>query len=185
VRFFVLQSHYRSTLDFSNDAVEAASKGLEKLTSTVHHVRDALRNALQVPAPAGIDLRDYNAAFLTAMDDDFNTPQAIAALFDLSREVNQVLATHTAVSATFLRDVDNFFGEHAGRILGLTFEICSSGTTGQEDSTAALMDLLVSIRAEVRAQKLWSLSDRIRDALAQAGFVLEDKREGTRWKRTS
>lgn len=185
VRFFVLQSHYRSTLDFSNDAVEAASKGLEKLANTIRDVRDTLRTAEQIPARAGVDLRDYKTSFLEAMDDDFNTPQAIAALFDLSHEVNQVLAMQTPVSAAFLREVDDFFSEHAGRILGLTFDVSSSGGRDQSDITAALMDLIVSIRTEIRSQKLWALSDRIRDALARAGFVLEDKREGTRWKRTS
>jgi cysteinyl-tRNA synthetase len=185
VRFFILQSHYRSTLDFSDDAVEAAAKGVEKLANTVRNIRDAIRSAPQSGAGRGIDLARHKAAFLAAMDDDFNTPQAVAVLFDLVREVNQALAAEKGLSVDELQEINAFIADHATRILGITFKESPGAADSEVDSVSRLMDLLITIRTDVRAQKLWVLSDKIRDALMKFGFVLEDKREGTTWKRMS
>src|SRR5574337_303979 len=90
IRFFILQSHYRSTLDFSDEALQGAKVGLEKLLNTVRNLRAEITKAEgeSLPAEASIDLASYKSRFLSAMDDDFNSPQAIAVLFDLAREVN-------------------------------------------------------------------------------------------------
>ena len=186
VRFFVLQSHYRSTLDFSNEAVEGAAKGLEKLLNIMRHVRGALRTAKHtVPAAGGtIDLARHRTAFLQAMDDDVNTPQAIAVLFTLGTEVNQRLAAG-GLGAAALQEIEEFYLHHGGTILGITFDGDGGGSGGGEDLAAGLLDLVISVRKEIRTQKLWGLSDAIRDGLAKIGVTLEDSREGTTWKRTS
>lgn len=185
VRFFVLQSQYRSTLDFSGEAVEAAARGYEKLFNTVRNLRDAIRSAPPSGRPSGIDLARHRTTFYAAMDDDFNSPQAIAELFAVASEVNQMLSAGNNVAAPSLQEIESFFLQHAGKILGISFE--SDTDSGEEGRgvIADLLGLLIGVRADARAQKLWALSDKIRDGLSRIGFALEDKREGTTWKRTS
>lgn len=181
IRFFILQSHYRSTLDFSEDAIDAAGKGLEKLVNTVRNVRDRLKSANADGSHAQVELATYKSAFLAAMDDDFNTPQAIAALFDMSREVNQMLAPGAAISRQTLQQIDGLYTELAGTLLGLKL----GADTGSSDRQIVdgLMELIIELRKEVRAQKLYVLSDKIRDSLKALGIVLEDKKESTTWRR--
>jgi cysteinyl-tRNA synthetase len=119
VRFFILQSHYRSTLDFSEAAVSGAGKGLEKLHTTLRHIQERLATATPEGEPTGIDLQAHAQKFCSAMDEDFNAPQAIAVLFDLSREVNTVLQSGTKIKAEDLRAIEAFFHTHAGNVLGM------------------------------------------------------------------
>ncbi|MFH2004704.1 MAG: cysteine--tRNA ligase [Bacteroidota bacterium] len=178
VRFFILQSHYRSTLDFSDDALEGAAKGLEKLHNTLRNVRSELIKG--VTGGLQIDIDGFKSNFLEAMDDDFNTPQAIAVLFDLSREINAILNEGKATSED-LGKVDDLFTELGGNILGIiptTFE-SGAGKSIEED----LINLIIELRAEVRSQKLWPLSDKIRDGLNKIGVIIEDKKDGTSWRK--
>jgi cysteinyl-tRNA synthetase len=181
IRFFILQSHYRGTLDFSDEAVDAAGRGLEKLSNTVLSVRDRMKAAGTEGTPHAIDLARYRQEFLAAMDDDFNAPQAIAVLFDLSREVNQTLASVTSPDLASLKEIDSLYEELAGTVLGLRF----SSTEASEGARVVdgLMNLIIDLRKDIRAQKMYALSDKIRDALNAMGIVLEDKKDGTRWRR--
>jgi cysteinyl-tRNA synthetase len=183
VRFFVLQSHYRSTLDFSAEALEGAAKGLEKLLNTVRNVQHAIA-ANTSGAPSGIDLEKHHQTFLGAMNDDFNSPLAIAGLFDLSREVNQALARGTPLPQEELRAVEIFFATHAGDVLGLGVGT-GVGSSIAHSIEPELLSLFISLRADLRREKLWGLSDKIRDGLLALGVVLEDKKEGTAWKRAA
>jgi len=230
VRFFVLQSHYRSTLDFSEDALRGAAKGLERLHTAIRQVRERLGgagdaagspgispaahartlpestsgntstraqalpestggnttlhpNTLQnFGSPIGIDLNAYEQRFRTAMDEDFNTPQAIAVLFDLSREVNTALQQEAPIAESDLQVLDTFFATFAGDVLGI---MPGAATPAGEDQSLeqGLMSLILSLRTETRKEKLWTLADKIRDGLTQIGITLEDKKEGTTWKR--
>jgi cysteinyl-tRNA synthetase len=183
IRFFILQSHYRSTLDFSDEAVDAAGRGLEKLNNTVRNLRERLKASTHENAQPPFDLAQYKSAFLAAMDDDFNTPQAIAVLFDLSRDVNQMLASNAPVNASSLRQILDLYEELAGRILGLSF-----GTEAKGDDAEiidGLMKLILEIRSEIRAQKMYALSDKIRSGLQALGIVVEDKKGETTWRRSS
>lgn len=183
IRFFILQSHYRSTLDFSDEAVDAAGRGLEKLNNTVRNLRERLKASTHENAQPPFDLAQYKSAFLAAMDDDFNTPQAIAVLFDLSRDVNQMLASNAPVNASSLRQILDLYEELAGCILGLSF-----GTEAKGDDAEiidGLMKLILEIRSEIRAQKMYALSDKIRSGLQALGIVVEDKKGETTWRRSS
>jgi cysteinyl-tRNA synthetase len=182
IRFFVLQSHYRSTLDFSDKAVEASAEGFEKLANTLRNLRDRIGSSKPATQPLRIDLARYRAEFTAAMDDDFNTPQAIAVLFELSREVNQCLGQVSAFDVDSLRSVRDLYEELGGGILGI-FEPEESLKSRNGQIDPELMKLIIDLRNELRSQRLWALSDRIRDSLAKLGIVLEDKREGTSWKR--
>jgi len=184
VRFFILQSHYRSTLDFSDEALEGARAGYEKLSNTLRNLRERIAVSPEAGADPGINLERRTAEFRSAMDDDFNTPQAIAVLFDLLRELNQAFAGEKNYGRSTLEAVDRWYALHAGSVLGIT-----TGTAGAGEDSGTLerplVELFIAIRGEVRAQKLWALSDRIRDGLAAMGIALEDKKTGTTWKKIS
>jgi len=184
VRFFILQSHYRSTLDFSGEAVEGAAAGYEKLANTIRNLRDRSRSAGPDGSDPGIALDRFDQEFRAAMDDDFNTPQAVAVLFDLAREINQALSVEKAYARPSLEAIEQWFLLHAGTILGIMTD--AKGERANDDrAVASMMDLLIGIRAQIRAQKLWALSDQIRDGLAKIGIILEDKKTGSSWKRVS
>jgi cysteinyl-tRNA synthetase len=179
VRFFILQSHYRSTLDFSNEALEGAAKGMEKLHNTVRNIRNELQNGKNTGFQ--IDAQGFKSKFLEAMDDDFNTAQAIGVLFDLSKEINALRAENRA-SAEDLLSVNELFNELGGNMLGIIPAAFESGSS-EKSIEDGLVNLILELRSEVRAQKLWQLSDKIRDGLTKIGIVVEDKKDGTSWRR--
>ena len=179
IRFFILQSHYRSTLDFSDEAIDAAASGLARLTNTLHHLSERIgQGRPETPAPA-IDLAPYKSAFLDAMNDDFNTPQAIAVLFDLSREVNAHLSRNESLDADSMRGIVALYEDLGGQILGIKFREASTNQSLED----GLMKLILELRDELRRQKLWGLSDKIRESLNGLGIVLEDKKDGSSWRK--
>lgn len=183
IRFFILQSHYRSTLDFSDEALDAAGKGLERLSNTVRHLKERMKLASSDGVDAGIDCANLKAAFLTAMDDDFNTPQALAVLFDLSKEVNHLLTSASPVNLASLQQILDLYQELAGTVLGLRLE--HETESADLRLVDGLMKLIIEMRAELRAQKLFALADNIRNNLQSLGIVLEDKKGETTWRRRS
>jgi len=178
LRMYVLNSHYRSDLDFTVDGLEAAEAGLKRLHTAVQAVRRALSSAGD-GAACGIDLAAVRERFTAAMDDDFNSPQAIAALFDLTREVNAWLNSGQALAKADLEAIDTLYREFGGQVLGLVPDQFSGGNAGLEDTLATL---LIELRAEVRKQKNFALGDQIRDRLAAVGVMLEDRPEGTTYR---
>ncbi len=180
IRFFVLQSHYRSTLDFSEEALQGAKTGYEKLVNSVRQVREQLQKS-ESENLKSINIEKVKSDFLEAMNDDFNTAQAIAVLFDLSREVNSALA-QGGVSKETLSSVNEMFNELGGQVLGIIPGNLDE-QSGEGNLTLDFMQVILDVRAEVRSQKLWSLSDKIRDGLQKLGITLEDKKDGTTWKR--
>jgi cysteinyl-tRNA synthetase len=184
VRFFILQSHYRSTLDFSDEALHGAKSGFEKLQNTLRNLGEEITKATQEKRTneASIDLQLYDSRFRGAMDDDFNTPQAIAVLFDLSKETNALLNLETKFSAESLQKIDTLFRVLGGTVLGIVSGQPTASTSDIKFE-ADLMQLIIGVRADVRSQKLWALSDLIRDGLKKLGVTLEDKKDGTVWRR--
>jgi cysteinyl-tRNA synthetase len=182
LRFFILSSHYRSPTDFSEEALDAAARGLERLYGAVGLVREQLRNAKgKEPDPGWTaKLEEYKARFVDVMNDDFNTPQGIATLFDLSREVNALLNAGDPVSRGTLESIDALFRELGGDVLGIIPDDLAQEVGG--DLVDGLLRLLVDLRQEARDAKDWGTSDSIRDRLAEMGITLEDGVEGTRWR---
>lgn len=176
LRFFIIQSHYRSTLDFNVEAIEAAQTGLEKLRKTASH----LRKASSAPTANGSakELPAFMNDFFAAMDDDFNTPVALGALFEGVTEVNKLLAAGSADTET-LRSYASALEVAFDNILGL--DLFSREEEVGGEMTAGLMELLIDLRKEARARKDFATSDAIRDRLKEIGVVLEDTKEGTRW----
>jgi cysteinyl-tRNA synthetase len=181
VRFFILQSHYRSTLDFSDEAIDAAATGLLRLANTMAMLRERTPGRNAPPSSTSIDLPLYKKSFLEAMNDDFNTPQAIASLFDLAREVNSRLGNNGLLEAGEALAIIDLFDELAGKILGIDLSVTSHRSSLEGD----LMKLIVKLRETLRKEKMWKLSDTIRDSLGDLGITLEDKSEGTSWRRSS
>jgi cysteinyl-tRNA synthetase len=186
IRFFVLSSHYRSVTDFSEEALEAAGRGLERLTSTVRLVHDRMRQAEgdQVDADWAAKVGDYKARFEQAMNDDFNTPRAIATLFDLSREVNTLLNSDETVSQGTLEAIDGLYQALGGDVLGIRFDVQAAGGASQSDPDLVdgLVRMLIDMRQQARQARDWAAADAIRDQLAAMGISLEDGPEGTRWR---
>ena len=185
VRFFALSSHYRSPLDFSDDALVAASKGLERLHAAVKLVRDHLQSAGDSegePAATVVEVLDvHKARFMEAMDDDFNTALALSVLFDLSRQTNTWLNDGEKLSAASLAAIDALYAELAGDVLGLLPTGFDAGE-GNAELTDQLVGFLVEIRQAARKAKDFARADQIRDRLAEMGVALEDGVDGTRWR---
>ena len=182
IRFFTLSSHYRSPTDFSEAALEAVSKGLERLYGAVKLVRDRLTTAEDSGADAAFQkvMDEHKARFIEAMDDDFNTSQALAALFDLTRDVNTLLNSEEPVSRGTLEAIDGLYRELGGDVLGIIpDQLPEEAGAGLED---ALVQILIDLRQEFRQAKDWAKADAIRDRLAEVGIALEDGPDGTRWR---
>jgi cysteinyl-tRNA synthetase len=183
IRFFILSSHYRSNTDFSDAALEAAGRGYERLIGTVGLVRQKLSTAdVEGATDEGFltAIEGHRARFLAAMDDDLNTPQALAALFDLNREVNATLNSGQPVARGTLAAIDATYRELGGEILGLIpDELPQEAGAGLED---ALVGILIDLRASARGNRDWATADTIRDRLAEIGVTLEDRPEGTTWR---
>jgi len=204
IRFFILQSHYRSTLDFSEQALSAADEGLEKLHNTVRNLRDQIASSNE-GREADVSLDSYKARFLGAMNDDFNTPQAIAVLFEYTKDVNALLNSGEKFSQSSLQKIDDLYTELGEEILGVIPSVnerlllpkrkaAGVEETGVGDGVQVapsptdferrLIQLLADLRAEARSKKLWELSDKIRNELGKLGVILEDKKDGTMWKKS-
>ncbi len=185
LRIFILNSHYRSTTDFTETALDAAGKGYERLAGAVTSVRDRLART----EPGGVEdgafaevLQQHRERFLAAMDDDFNTPQALAVLFDLSREVNRLLNSGDLLSGATLSAIDSLLRGLGGDVLGIIPErMTAQADLGIE---AQLMQALINVRAEARARKDWATADAIRNELTRIGVTLEDRSDGTTWRLT-
>ena len=186
LRFFVLSSHYRSPTDFSEAALNASGRGLERLTGTLGLVRERLRDAEgdQVDAEWTAKLEAYKIRFEEGMNDDFNTPRAIAALFDLSHEVNAFLNSDQPASRATLEAIDGLYQALGGDVLGIRFDdkLLGAGSQTDGDLLDGLVRMLIDVRQQAREARDWARADAVRDQLADLGITLEDGSEGTRWR---
>ena len=182
VRFYLLSVQYRSPLDFDDEKIEVAGRGLERLKNASEAVAKAMKLAGAHEDDDAAELRakaeKAEADFRAAMNDDFNTALAIAALFELAKDINIYLkkdqfdAKTLEMAQKVLTDLAN--------VLGIELE----ASTGADDDLAdKLMDLIIAIRKDARANKDFQTADRIRDGLAEIGVILEDSKAGTTWKR--
>jgi len=181
IRLFILGSHYRSPLDLSEEAMDAAQRGWERLQGAIREVRWRMSDAPEGEvAPSVLQmLEGYKARFIEAMDDDFNTANALAVLFEMVRETNSTLTMGEPLTKSSLQTIEAMYQALAGDVLGLVLDTDEGGLA---DLSTDLIELLVKTREELRAKKIWDLADKIRDELAQRGVILEDRPEGTVWR---
>ena len=176
VRFYLLNTHYRGPLNYSEAALAEAASSLKRLHNTYSELRAAAKNA--TGGEAALELVEKaRSEFVVQMDDDFNTRGAIAAIFDLARDVNKLMA-EGRLSKEGANQLLLFFRE-VDAVLGIMPEVKEEG--GSLDD---VIQVLIEVRRELRKRKLYDLADAIRDQLAEKGIKLEDTAEGVKWKRT-
>jgi len=175
IRFFMLQAHYRSTIDFSNEALQASEKGLDRILKAIETI-----DKLPVSDNSSIDINKLKTDAFEALDDDLNTPIMLAVLFEGVKFINSVASGTATISETDKTNLKKLYED-------LLFEICG---IEPEDSVQNLdtgkleevMNILLNLRVDAKANKDFATSDKIRDKLLQAGFVIKDKKDGFEWE---
>lgn len=174
IRFFILQAHYRSTVDFSSEALEASEKGLERLMEG--NIR---LHKLQVSATSSVNISEVRKKCEDAMADDLNTPMVISALFDALRSVNLIHDGKETISQADLSELQSVFKLYIEDLLGLPSDSASANGT---EAYQKAVDLLLNIRLEAKKNKDWATSDKIRNELTAMGFEIKDTKDGFEWK---
>jgi cysteinyl-tRNA synthetase len=172
LRFFVLQAHYRSTLDFSEVALEGSEKGLKRLLESFKKLESIVPEK-----ESNVDIEAVEKAIVSALSDDLNTPIAIAQFFELAKFINLAVDKKAAISAHDLQKISNLITVYFQGILGLQTEV-----EAHSDILDEVMDILITLRSEAKTDKNYALSDAIRNRLKEKGVELMDSKEGTTWK---
>jgi len=172
VRFFMLQAHYRSTLDFSNEAMEASEKGFKRLMNSF-----TLLDNLNASNITEVEIAPLQQRCYDAMNDDFNSPVLIAELFEASRIINSVYDNKLKIDAKNLKLLKKLMNDFIIDVLGLKNEQAAN------DDLPKVLDMVVALRNGAKMNKDYATSDRIRDGLQQIGFQLKDGKEGTTWSK--
>ena len=194
IRLFFAQTHYAGPLNFSDELLTAAQKGLEKINNLRDKILEELKtklpssegtNNISSPSPYEGEGRGEVASFRTrfeaAMDDDFNTPQAAAVIFDFVREVNRIIADNSNLDPSFYLSVKDFLEATAGGVLGvIDFYLADTSPSIDDD----LIKLLIELRTDAKKDKNYALSDKIRDRLKEMGIILQDSKDKTIYKKT-
>jgi cysteinyl-tRNA synthetase len=171
VRFFMMQAHYRSTIDLSKDALTAAEKGFQRLKDAL-----ALLPKLKTAGTSSISVQELVDSFYAAMNDDFNAPILVAKLFDAVSFINKVNDGSATISSSDLMLLQEEMESFTYDVLGIQSEDDTSN-----DRLSSVMDLVLELRSKARENKDWTTSDLIRDALQNAGITVKDSKEGTSW----
>ena len=180
IRFFILSAHYRSTVDFSNDALKASEKGLERLMN-------GLSDLDRVPVSDTCDeatdrfVKQLRQRCYDAMNDDFQTQLVISYLFEACHVVNTLLDHKARICADCLKELSETMRLFAFDLLGLKPEN-GDNNEAREEAYGKVVDMVLSLRAKAKADKDWTTSDKIRDALADAGFEVKDTKDGVTWR---
>ncbi len=172
VRFFMMQCHYRSTLDFSNDALVGAEKGFKRVLAAI-----ATLNDIKASAVSTVDVKDLVDRAYAAMNDDFNTPMVVAVLFDAVKEINLLKAGTKTATAADIESLKKFFNDFLVDIMGIHFE----ETTSSNDISSSLMQVILALRKDAKENKNYAMSDKIRDELKALNITIKDTKEGTEW----
>ena len=180
IRFFILSAHYRGTVDFSNEALQASQKGYEKLMNGIEDL-----SRVQTSGESDTNTKQFVSTFrqkcYDAMNDDLMTPAVISSLFEACHVVNLLVDHKAQISADDLKELSEVMNIFAFDILGLRNER-SANNDAREEAFGKVVDMVLDLRAKAKAEKNWAVSDQIRDALAEAGFNVKDTKDGVTWK---
>lgn len=174
IRFFTLQAHYRSTLDFSNEALQAAERGLQRMQKaydTIRKIKPSTTSSLKVD--------ELHAQCLEAMSDDINSPIVISILFDWVRNINLLVDGKEQLTADDLQKLQQSFDFWMVKVLGLTGQLEESAST---ERLSGLVEMLLNLRMEAKTNKDFAQSDKIRDELTKLGIVVKDRKDGFDWE---
>lgn len=175
IRFFMFQAHYRSTLDFSNEALQAAEKGLERLLKATEKI-----DSLPVSAHSSVNVAELAANCYAAMADDLNSPIAISYLFEGVKMINALADGKATITEADRDALKNLFSAFVFDILGLKPE--TQADAGDREVLNEVVGLLMKLRADARANKDWATSDKIRNELTAIGFDIKDGKDGITWE---
>jgi len=178
IRLLFNQTHYRSPLAFSKDLLAAAEKGMEKIFNLADVILNKLENAGTNGETPDFDFSHYYTQFESAMDDDFNTSQAVAVIFDFVKNINKALADNQKYPVDFYLKSKDFLQKTAVDVLGI-MEFNNVENKSDSSLEKELVELLIQLRLKAKAEKNYSLSDEIRDKLNQMGILLKDTKDGT------
>lgn len=180
IRFFILSAHYRGTVDFSNEALQAAQKGYERLMNAIEDLK-----RIQTAAASDENTKRFVSALrqkcYDAMNDDLMTPAVISNLFEACHIVNLLIDHKAQISEEDLKELSETMRLFAFDILGLVNER-GANNDAREAAYGKVVDMVLDLRAKAKANKDWAVSDQIRDALAEAGFQVKDTKDGVTWK---
>jgi cysteinyl-tRNA synthetase len=183
IRYFILMSHYRSALDFSETALDAASSGLKKINNFLNRIDQELENAGDKEGTVSLAVEEFDKKFRAAMNDDFNTPQALAAVFELINDVNKILDDRNqCVTKAEIAQLEQILQSTLGDVLGII-----TGESGEQETSRQdidqVMDILLEVRKDLRLEKNFKISDKIRDMLKSHGILLKDTPQGVTWEK--
>jgi cysteinyl-tRNA synthetase len=182
IRYFILMSHYRSALDFSDDALEAAERGLKKIHITYERILFNIKDAPSGQSESILPVDEYESSFHKAMNDDFNTPQAIAAVFQFLTEVNKNLDNSEFYPhKEQLIEVQKVLRSTVGDVLGL-IEPETSMILNIKDKLDQVMEILLNLRVTFRKENNYQMSDKIRTELNRVGITVKDTPDGATWQ---
>lgn len=182
IRLFFAQAHYRGPVEFTDELLDAAEKGLEKLKNQRSNIESLLNKNISNGNNPDFDFQKYEDRFVKAMDDDFNTPQAIAVIFDFVRDVNRTIAEIENINSNFFAKVKDYLKKTAENVLGI-INLSSVETKSEAMLEDKLIQLLIDIRLKAKKEKNFQLSDEIRKRLDELGIVLKDTKDGTEFIR--
>lgn len=175
IRFFILMAHYRGTVDFSNDALQAAEKAMSRLMEAYNAI-----GRIQPAAQSTVSVSEFKGKCYEAMDDDLNTPIVISHLFDAAKVINQAVDGNAKLTTTDVAELKSLFDTFLFDILGIKTE--EGGGSGREEAFGKVVDMLLEQRAIAKANKDWATSDKIRNELTALGFEIKDTKDGATWK---
>ena len=183
IRFFVLGAHYRKPIDFSNNELEQAKSGLERIDNAVERLREKIKSGAVAGGDALAGLKDLlkekEERFIQAMDDDFNTAQGIGVIFELIKEINKYTEVEK-ISEEGLKSLQMAY-DYIENIMENVFGVTLKSQENIGNLTADLVEFLLEIRRKARAEKNWALSDEIRDRLGEMGIKIKDGKDKTIW----
>ncbi|MDR1502532.1 MAG: cysteine--tRNA ligase, partial [Prevotella sp.] len=174
VRFFILQAHYRSTVDFSNEALQAAEKSLERLLDSYGRL-----DKIAASDTSSVDVKSIRQKCYDAMNDDMNSAVVIAHLCEASTTINSAIAGNIKLTKEDIAELKDVFDIFLFSVLGIRNEASSANNN---EAFGKAVDLLLDIRQKAKENKDWATSDQIRNELAKAGFEIKDGKDGAEWK---
>ena len=180
IRFFILSAHYRSTVDFSDEALQASQKGLERLMDGISNL-DRITVSDKCDAQTEEFVKTFRQRCYDAMNDDLQTQVVISLLFEACHLVNNLVDRKATICADCLKELSETMHLFAEELLGLRLA-ASGGSAAREEAFGKVVDMVLDLRAKAKAAKDWATSDQIRDALADAGFEVKDTKDGAVWK---
>jgi cysteinyl-tRNA synthetase len=178
IRFFILQAHYRSTVDFSNEALQASEKGMQRLLEAYGNLNQIIPSSVSNTNITGLRAKCYEA-----MNDDLNTSVVISHLFDATKIINNAIAGNNTISVGELKELKETFHLFLFDILGLKEE--KGFSDSREAAYTKVVDMLLEQRMKAKANKDWATSDKIRNELTALGFEIKDTKDGFEWKLTN